>query len=188
MANESGFTIGAQWCFRDATDFSVTAANDLRINGGTVNNVNMDLGSIITDGAAYQSDKTGDLSVAGRLPAAFQVSACLQFGTGAPTDGRVVEFFWSGSNSATAANDNMGFASGSQGAYTILSEEQNQLIRIGSLVINDRSGSSPYLARGNVGMFIPRHKYGSLIIINRSGSTILTNGTQNHIVFTQIDI
>lgn len=188
MANESGFSIGAQWCFRNSGDFAPTTANDLRINGGTVNNVEMDLGSIIFDGSAHQSAKTGDLSVAGRLPAAFQVSACLEFGAAAPTDGKTVEFFWSGSNSATAGNDNLGFATGVDGPYTITSEEQNQLIRIGSLVVNDRTGSSPYLARGNVGMFIPRYKYGSLIVINRSGSIIIASGTQHHVVFTQLDI
>ncbi|NBT31820.1 MAG: hypothetical protein EBT13_07940, partial [Rhodobacteraceae bacterium] len=184
MANESGFLIGSQWCFRDPTDFSPTAANDMRI--GTPTYVSMVLDGTIADGSAWQSAKTGSLATSSRLPAAFRVDACLEFNA-TPTDGKIVEFFWSGSNSSTAGTDNMGGASGANGSFTISNGEENQLIRIGALVVNDRTGSAPYLCKGKVGIFVPQHEYGSLIIVNRSGATLYsTDAAEHHITLTAL--
>ena len=100
-----------QVCFRDSTDFSPTAANDLRVGSPTL--VQLDVGGV-TNTSWRQSTKV-DLGAnrAGR----YRVRAALEFATG-PTAGNLVYVYWAPSGSATAGTANAAGVSGADGAYT----------------------------------------------------------------------
>jgi hypothetical protein len=186
MANETKLIVdGTQLCFCDAAgDFSPTAANDLRV--GTPNTVQISMASI-ANGAARQSAKTASanlMNANSELPTFFRVDAVIETGATVPTDGATIDFYWSGSNSATAGTANMGTASGSDAAFTVANSELGQLQYIGSLVCSDEGTTGALIQQGHVGDFSPRHEFGSLIMVNNCGQTLETNDVEMHVVFT----
>lgn len=193
MANEVLLKVGTQICFADHAspdygsggegDFSPTAANDLQ--QGTPTKVLLefeDTGVGVVDGAARESAK---VDLGPTRAAAYAIKACIEFAA-TPTAGDVVELYWNASPDATAANGNMGGATGSDGAYPssgTLADLVKQLELIGVFVCVGASG----VQIADCGVFSPSERYGSLIVKNESGiGFFATDDAESHIVFNPI--
>lgn len=168
-----------------AGDFSPTAANDLRKGTDTETElVLLDL----ADAAAAQSAKV-DLGV--NFAERYSCVAAIEMQIAAAIAGKVIEFYWSASASATAGTGNMGAASGAAAAYSGYSSDLvdsvKQLIFIGNMVMTDDAVDS--LQIGFVGDLYPPHRFGSLIVKNESGQTICdTDDIEAHIVLNAVII
>lgn len=137
----------------------------------------------VTDTSAQQSVKV-DL---GSLRASeYALKAVIEF-FAAPTAGDLIHFFWSSSESATAAVGNDGGTSGADAAYSgyssDLEESVRHLVWIGSMAVTP----SIAVQGATVGTFRPPSRYGSLVIWNKSGETLAaTDGVESAIVLNPI--
>jgi len=168
-----------------AGDFSPTAANDLR--EGTDTETELVLLNL-ADAAAAQSAK---VDLGAHFAERYACVAAIEMQVAAATAGEVIEFYWSGSASATAGTGNMGAASGAAAAYSgyssDLSDSVKQLVFIGNMVMTDDAVDS--LQVGFVGDLYPPHRFGSLIVKNESGQTICdTDDIEAHVVLNPITI
>jgi len=173
------FVEGTELVFADhAGDFSPAAANDLR--QGSPTNVQLTLASVANN-AARQAAKC-DLGA--NRPPAFDVIAALEFAA-TPTAGNVVEFWWAPSPDPTAANANPGGVSGSDSAYAGYSSNLDASIKqlqfIGDFVCTAQATGTIQIAR--VGLLIPKYRYGTLVIYNKSGAAMHSDDVEWHIVF-----
>ena len=171
-----------QIVFRDSTDFSPAAANDLRKGSPTL--VQFDMTSL-GNGSYRQSDKV-DL---GALRAsAYAVRAALEF-SATPTAGNTVEFWWAPSPSATAGTANAGGVSGADGAYTGYSSNADasvqQLDRIGVFVCTAQATGTVQVGEV-IGYLIPKERYGSLVEKNGGGSAMHSDAVECHVVLDPI--
>jgi hypothetical protein len=86
----------------------------------------------------------------------------------APTAGRKIMLYMSYSESATAGTGNDAGASGADAAYTGYSSNAAEAIRqahhIGTFICTPQIATTPQ--RQAVGAFVPRARYGSLIVHN----------------------
>ena len=150
---------------------------------GTPTEVEMSLLDL-ADTAAVQSAKADF----GALRAAqYMATCCLEYQVAAPTTGTFVEFYLAASGQSGAAVGNPGYATGADGAYTgtpaTLAEGLDQLAFIGSLKVS----ADLEFQIGDVGMFSPWHRYGSLIVRNLTGQKIAdTDIIECAVVFTPI--
>ena len=181
MANEQYIKYGTQLLFADhATDFGAapnTAANSLIT--GTPTDVQMDMGGVTASGGARQSAKSGDLGDTTR-GTYFRVDACVEFAV-APTDGNRVGFYWAGSPSSTAGTGNGGGVSGSDAAFTDTDGNLAQLTRIGFLYCRNNVVNIGY-----VGILVPEHRYGSLVVVNNADQNFATTADEIHVTLTPI--
>ena len=170
-----------QICFRDSTDFSPTAANDLRKGSPTL--VQLDLTSV-SDTAYRQSTKV-DLGE-NRAPE-YHVRAALEFGA-TPTAGEPCLLYWAPSSSSTAGTGNAANVSGADGAYTGYSSDGDASVRqlqyIGTFYCTARA--TTIVQVGEIGVFVPPERYGSLVFKNDSGIAMHTDAVEMHIVFDPI--
>lgn len=180
---ELKYTGGNQFMFADhAADFGAspaTAANSLLV--GSQTDVQLDLTGVAASGGARQSAKSGDLGSA--RPPLFRVDACVEFET-APTDGGTVDFYWGGSPSATAGTGNPAGCTGSDAAFTDTSGNLGQLTYIGSL-----SCRNNVINIGEVGILVPQHRYGILVVVNNADQALRSTATamdETHIVLTPL--
>ena len=151
---------GTPVVFSDTTDYSST-------NSGLTRTDQLDLTSI-ANGAARQSTKA-DLGAT--RASLYAVRAGIEFDV-APTAGSEVEIYWSPSFSATAGTGNDAGASGADSAYKAGEEAEwlKQAQFLGSLVAtNDAATTVQYQT---VGYFTPPHRYGQVIVFNRSGQAL----------------
>ena len=174
---------GTQLLYADhGTDFGAapaTAGNSLII--GSPTDVQIDLTGVAASGGARQSAKSGDLGATRDF--IIRVDACLEFET-APTDGENVDFYWAGSPSSTAATGNGGGVTGSDSAYTDTSGTLAELTYIGSLICRNN-----VICIGEVGVFVPYHRYGSLVVVNNADQALRSTATamdETHITLTPI--
>jgi hypothetical protein len=182
-AGDALFRYGTQLLFADhAGDFGsapATGANSLII--GTPTDVQIDLTGVAASGGARESDKTGDLgSNRGTI---CRVDACLEF-EAATTDGGIVEFYWAGSPSATAATGNPGGLTGSDAAFTDTTGNLGQMQYIGALICRNN-----VINIGFVGTFIPHHRYGILVPVNKTDQALRSTATamdETHITVTSL--
>ena len=183
MANEILLKEGTQLLFADhATDFGAapdTANNSLIL--GTPTDVQIDLTGVAATGGARASTKSGDLGAT--RATAYDVKACLEFES-APADGGFVYFYWAPSPSATATVGNPGGVSGTDAAYTDTTGNLGQLQFIGAMsVVNN------VISIGHVGTFQPKHRYGSLVIVNQASTAFRSTATamdETHITMTPL--
>lgn len=170
-----------QILFRDSTDFSPTAANNLQ--QGTPTAVQLDLTSLADD-AARQSAKA-DLG-ANRAPA-YQVMAAFEMAA-TPTSGAFIELWWAASPSSTAGTANPGGVSGSDAAYSGYSSNLDastmQLELIGHFVCTVQVTGTVQIA--TVGLLVPKFRYGSLVVYNKSGASFHNDAVESHVVFQPI--
>ena len=173
----------AQITFRDSTDFGPTAANDLRHGTATDTEVQLDLTGV-TNGAARQSAKF-DLGAV-RAPAynvrcAFELAAT-------PTAGAVVSLYVAPSQDATAGTGNPGAVSGADAAYTgyssNLAASLKQLQYVGDFVCTAQATGTVQVA--GAGIFVPRERYGSLVVVNNSGAAFHSDMVETHIVLDPV--
>lgn len=175
--------VGAQFSFADhAGDFSPSAtANDLR--QGAETDVQMQTASVV-DNAAVQSAKF-DLTV--NWARQFAIRAALEFAA-TPTAKEWVEFWVAWSDDPTAADGNPGGVSGSDGAYTGYSSNLDdsvvQLDRIGTFVVTAQA--TPTVQIAHCGFFFPKARYGTLVLVNRSGAATHSDDVENNISIQEI--
>jgi hypothetical protein len=167
-----------------ATDFSPTAANDLRdATAGNRTNVQI-ITTSLADGAARQSAK-GDLGT--DFAQAYNVRGAIEFAA-TPVTGDIVEFYWAPSQASTAANANPGGVAGADSAYAgysaNLSESVLQLEYIGAFVVTVQVTTTVQIAE--IGVFSPTERYGTLVIKNESAAAFHSDDVETHIVFDPI--
>jgi len=171
----------AQITFRDVTDFSPTAANDLRHGSAVDVEVQLDLTSL-ADAAARQSTKV-DLGAV-RAPR-YKVRAVFEIAA-TPTAGDIIELYWAASSSGTAGTGNPGGVTGADGAYTgsssNLAAAIRQLERIGTFVCTEVA-TAEAVQVAECGYFVPGERYGSLIVKNESNAALHSDAVEMHIVF-----
>ena len=157
----------------------------------TIKNSGGDAAITLASLANSTSDSTGarqgvklDLNAArGR---SFTVDADFELAA-TPTSGNVIELWWSPSPNATAGTDNRGNASGADAAYTGYSNniaaslKQCQLI--GAFVCTSQATATVQKAVV-AGAFVPQHRYGSLIVWNKSGAAFHSSNTNQVVRFT----
>ena len=170
-----------QISFATHASYVPTGGNIIEI--GTPTEVEMSLLDL-ADGAAVQSTKA-DLGAV--RASRYVVTCCLEYQVAAPTTATLVEFYWSASGQATAANGNPGYATGADGAYTgtpaTLVEGIAQLQFLGSLIVS----ADLEFQIADVGVFSPKHRYGNLIVKNETGQKIAdTDIVESAVVFTPI--
>jgi len=172
-----------QICFADhATDFSPTAANDLRktTDGSQETDVQLILESV-ANAAGRQSAK---VDLGANRAEWYAVRAALEFAA-TPTAGNVVELYWAPSWSATAGTGNAGGVSGADAAYagysSNLTASIKQLIRIGVFICTAQI--TPTVQIAECGLFRPRERYGSLVVYNISGASFHSDSVEHNIVF-----
>ena len=153
-----------QICFRDVTDFSPTAANDLRKGTPTY-------GQLLLEGVlntAYRQSAKVDLGAI-RAPAyavrgAFEIAAT-------PVAGETIALYWAPSSSATAGTGNAGAVSGVDSAYTGYSSNADASVRqlelIGVGVVTAQATPTIQVIEF-IGRLYPGERYGSLVLKNDS--------------------
>ena len=166
-----------------AGDFSPTAGNDLR--KGTDTQVELVLLNLANNAAA-QSAK-GDLGA--NFAERYDCRACIEMQVAAATADLEVGFFWSGSNSSTAATGNDGGASGSAAAYTgyntDIATSLGQVDQIGFMPMSAEGVDSVQI--GKPGSLFPSDRYGMMIPFNKCGQTICdTDDIEAHIVLSPV--
>lgn len=174
----------AQICFADfAGDFSPTI--DLRHASATDVECQLSLASVAATPAARQSAKV-DL---GAVRCPYGVRAALEIAA-TPTAGRVVSFYWNPSQHATAGSGNVGNCSGSDAAYagysSNLAASLPHLDFIGNFVVTAQAAGTVQI--GVCGILVPKHRYGSLVVVNDSGAAFDSDDIQMHVVFDPLYI
>jgi len=168
-----------------ANDFSPAAANDLRIStdGGKEADYDIQLANVADD-AARQSVKA-DLGE--NRAAEYTVRAAFEFAA-TPTAGETVDLFWAPSHKSTAGTGNPGGVSGADAAYdgygSNLDAALEQLEFIGPFVATAQA--TPTVQVGEVGVFAPGERYGSLVVVDRSGAAFHSDDVESHVVFDPI--
>jgi len=168
-----------QICFADhANDFSPTAANDLQYSTPTTCQLSL---ASVADDAARQSTK---VDLGEHRAASYKVRAAIEIAA-TPTAGDIIEMYWAPSPSSTAANANAANVTGADGAYAgysaNLADSVKQLDFIGSFVCTVQATANVQVAE--IGILMPTERYGSLIVINRSGAAIHSDDVECHVVF-----
>ena len=157
--------LGTVKVFSNSGEYSPTAGQP----SGTDADIDM---QAATTGIHVQSAKL-DLGSA-NLDVLYKMRAYIEFFS-APTAGGLVDFYLSWSNSGTAGTDNMGGASGTDAVYQGYgadtasgTEALAQLHYIGSLVAT----ADAVLQKAEIGVFMPRDRYCSLIVSNQTSVTL----------------
>lgn len=176
----------AQITFRNSTDFSPTAANDLRHASAADTEVQLDLTSLANSTGYRQSTKVdlGDIrATAYKVRCVFEIAAT-------PTAGNVIQLWWAPSQHATAGTGNPGNVSGADGAYTGYSSNASASVRqldfIGNFVCTAQATGTVQV--GTAGILVPAERYGSLVVFNNSGAALHSDAVEMHVVFDPVFI
>lgn len=106
-----------------------------------------------------------------------------------PTAGNTIDLYWAPSSSATAGSDNPGNVSGADAAYTGYSANIDasvkQLVFIGSFICTAQATAN--VQKAAVGTFAPPHRYGSLVVYDKSGAALHSSDTNINITFTPLE-
>lgn len=181
-----------QICFADhATDFSPTAANDLRIStdGSNETDVQLDLTGVTDFGTTPATGirASAKVDLGANRAALYSIRAAFEIGA-TPTAGEVIELWWAPSHSATAGTGNPANVSGSDAAYTGYSSNGGDSIkqceRIGTFVCTAQA--TPTVQVAECGIFSPTERYGCLLVKNESGAAFHSDAVEIHVVFDPI--
>ncbi len=174
---------GAQFVFADhATDF-VGGASGTSLEQAGSTDVQLDTTSV-GDGAAREStqaDLTANRAAEYTLDGAVEIAAT-------PTTGERIDCYWNGSPDATAGDGNMGYTVGVDGAYAggvaTLAEGLAQLQFIGSFIASaDATGT---VQVSEIGTFSPKHRYGSLVVVDETGAAFHSDAVETHFSLTEV--
>ena len=129
--------------------------------------------------AARQSDKTSDLGAAWEQE--WVLGACIE-STSAPTAGGTIEFWWNGSPNSTAGTGNSGAASGADAVFAVAGLPQLEFI--GAMTVRNNVINID----AAIGVLRSKHRYGSLIIVNKTDVAFAGAGVmdETHITLTPI--
>lgn len=178
--------IPKQIVFADhATDFSPTAANDLRLTTDGSNELDVQLSfASLADGAAQQSAKFDlgtDYAKAYRIRCAFELAAT-------PTAGEQIELYFGESQSGTAATANPANLTGSDAAYagysSNLAASVAQLNLAGIFICTAQATATVQV--GLAGIWYPTNRYGMLVVKNESGAAFHSDDVECHIVLDPV--
>lgn len=168
-----------------ATDFSPTAANDLRVttDGSMETDVQLILESVAD--AAYRQSTKFDF---GENRAEFyNARGALEFAA-TPVAGERVLLYLAPSHSATAGTGNPGGVSGADSAYTGYSSNAaaavKQLLFIGVAIVTAQATGTVQIL--DFGLFSPPDRYASLVVLNDSGAAMHSDSVEMNIVFSPI--
>lgn len=174
-----------QIIFRDSTDFSPAAATDLRTDAGTPTYtlVQLDMTSVANN-AARQSAK---FDFGENRAEKYGFSATVELAA-TPTAGAVIEFYLNPSHNSTAASSNKGGCSGSDAAYTgvdsDIANSVSQLQFIGVHVCTN--DPTPVIQSSVPGVVFPTARYGSLVVVDKSGAAFHSDAVETHFALTPI--
>lgn len=173
--------VGPQWSFGDHTHD--LAALGLEQGSQTDRTLTLAATSGLADDAARESQKA-DLGA--NRPPRISVDAAIEWFS-APTTGERVDFYWAPSHDATAADGNPGYVTGADGDYdggvATLDEGLAQLTFVGSMIVS----ADAAVQKQHVGTFVPVARYGTLVVVNRSGAVICgTDDEESNVVLTGI--
>ena len=148
----------------DMEDFLTPTAVDLSLDLGAEDG--------LADGEARNSDQVDIGGAGGLLPVTLTFSASMEY-FAAISAGGSVEFYWSGSNHSGVGTGNPGKPDGVDGLYAgdgggTVPESVQQMEFIGSFITTDLQ----VVQTAIIGTISPKHRYGQLIIVNNSGTTI----------------
>jgi hypothetical protein len=180
MANVS-LEVGTQLSFADhAGDFSPDVSRSLEI--GVPTDVQMSVAGR-ADNTAQQSDKF-DLGI-NRAPR-YSVMSSMEFFAN-PTSGERLDYYVGWSPVSTGALGNPTGVSGSDAQFTgaplTLDESLGQLDYVGAMILGAYTG----VQTSHIGTIVPKERYGTLVVVNRSGTTLAnTDDIECHTVFTPI--
>jgi len=181
MAYETKLITGAQFIFRDSTDYNPVADNKFEI--GTPTYVQIDLTSV-ANGAGRESAK---VNLGTQRAEAYAVKAALEFAA-TPTANARVDFYWAPSDIAVAANANPHSMAGVDGAapsgYGTLAELLANLDFIGSMITTDDATGTVQIA--DVGTLYPTSQYGMLVVVNNSGAAMHSDAVEMSVSFVEI--
>lgn len=139
----------------------------------------------VANGSARQSAK---LDLGATYASQWRVSAAFELGA-TPTAGATIDLYWAPSESATAGTDNPGNVSGTDAAYTGYSSNLTaairQLVFLGSFICTAQATST--VQYGEVAVFTPTSRYGSLVVVNNSGAAFHSTNTNQCVTFTPIE-
>ncbi len=166
----------AQITFGDhATDYSPTAANDLRHASAVDTEVQLDLTSVANN-AARQSAK---FDLGEHYAAAYKVRAALEFAA-TPVAGEYIAVYIAPSQHATAANGNPGNCSGSDAAYTgyssNLADSLKHLEHVGTAAVTAQATGTVQVME--VGTYYPGERYGCLVFENQSDAAMHSDAVE----------
>lgn len=187
MANKILITVQddtpAQICFRDSTDFSPAAANDLRGVGLTPTYGQLDMTGV-ANGAARQSAK---VDLGANRAAQYAVRCAVELAA-TPTAGKVIEFYWAESAHSTAANGNIGGVSGSDAAYTgVDSDLANSVLQLQFIGVHVCTNDpTPVVQMSRVGTLVPGNRYGAVVIRDQSDADFHSDAVETHVVLDPI--
>ena len=169
--------------FRDTTDYSPTAANDLRHASAVDVEVQIDCTSLAD--SAYRQSTKADLGVV-RAPL-YRLRGAIEFAA-TPVSGQPVFAYWAPSQHATAANGNPGNATGADAAWDGYSSDGDVVIgQLDMIGIFINSGEATTTVQvGEFGSFSPSERYGSLIIRNESGAAFHSDMAETHFVLDPV--
>ena|SRR3990167_9687510 len=173
-----------QFTFADfAGDFSPATATDQRHPSVADTDVQMALASLANN-TAWQTAKFDF----GTLRSPMWAKAALEFAA-TPTAGNVVELWIGYSDSGTAANGNPANLTGSSAAYSGYSSNLDASIKqldfIGEFVCTAQATATVQVAKAS-GLFIPKSRYGILVVYNKSGAAIHSDDVECHIVLSPV--
>lgn len=131
----------------------------------------------VTNGNGRQGDK-GDLGA--NRARIWDVLFTASVGVAA-TAGNEIELWWAPSDSATPGTDNGGGVTGADGTFNTTPDEyKQQLTFIGSLILSNNAGTGiqkQWLS------FSPSQRYGSPVVVNKSGQTLGATATDHTLTF-----
>lgn len=114
-----------------------------------------------------------------RCKATFEIAAT-------PTAGAVIDIYLAPSESATAGTDNPGNCTGADAAYSGYSSNLDAALKhlfyVGSFVCTSQATATVQAAF--VSRFAMPARYGSLVVVNRSGAALHSTETNQAITFT----
>jgi hypothetical protein len=145
----------------------------------------MSLHSLTTTSTGAWQGAKGDLGTPRGAKMAVRVTTAFVTATG--LGGQVLEIYWAGSPSSTAASDNPAGASGSDAVYAgVMSTAtaKPNLQFVGILVAEATTASQT----ADVGSFVPDFQYGMPIVVNLTLSGLTTTTTAHAItIYPVID-
>ena len=117
----------------------------------------------------------------------YLVRAAFEFAA-TPTAGQTVELFWAPSHKVTPGSGNPANVTGADAAYagysSNLDDSLKQLEFIGAFVVTVQVAAVVQV--GEIAVFAPGERYGSLVIVNRSGAVFHSDDVESHVVFDPI--
>lgn len=166
--NNIPWIVKTEWSF-ESSSYSPTGVSDMSSGSPTVVDLSLAGGSGMADTEAMNSDQ---VDLGETLPDLLHFKAAIEWFAAISAGGRV-EFYWSESGNSAVAAGNPGKPDGVDGDYAgdgagTVAESVKQMRLIGVLTTTDLQG----VQIADIGTIKPTQRYGQLIMVNNSGTTI----------------